>query len=234
MKRVLKKTLDNSYTIFVPEFNEHFHSVNGAVSESIHVFIRNGLDFIRNSGLVGQGHAISILEVGLGTGLNVCLTHQHSNDLQIEYTALEPFPLDEPVWRALNYEEWINMGIFTSVHESEWGIRNRMTAGLSLSLMKLKTTLQDFNSTEKFDLIYFDAFAPAVQPEIWDEETFTKLFHNTNDGGALVTYCAKGSVKRALSSSGFTVETLPGAAGKREMVRAVKEKRWYLKEKPPL
>ncbi len=215
-------TLDNSPTLFVPRLNEHYHSVNGAVAESLHVFIKNGFEYVRSRKKTGNCQApMTILEVGMGTGLNVCLTMKHAGDAEISYTALEPFPLDESVWKKLNYDAWVDRKVFEEVHECEWNVSRRMT----YAFKKLKTTIQNFQPadhqiTEKFDLIYFDAFAPSVQPELWTEDIFSKLFRMANEGGALVTYCAKGSVKRALKSSGFIVESLPGAPGKREMVRA--------------
>lgn len=229
MQRVI--TLDNSPTLFNPDLNEHYHSVNGAVSESMHVFIKNGLGYMRS-----HRKALSILEVGMGTGLNICLTLKHAGNSEISYIALEPFPLNESVWKGLNYDAWVHRNMFEAVHELEWGLASRIasplwgTKGVTThkavhSLKKLKTTIQNFQPEETFDLIYYDAFAPQVQPELWTEDIFSKIFNITNEGGALVTYCAKGSVKRALSASGFAVESLPGAPGKREMVRAVKRKR---------
>lgn len=229
-------TLDSSPTLFVPAFNEYYHSVNGAVTESMHVFIRNGLDYMRE-----KTKHVNILEIGMGTGLNVCLTLKHAGDAEISYTAMEPFPLDETVWKELNYDAWIDRKAFEAVHRVKWSGSHRMTAShpMTFTFKKLQTTLQNFQApgrrshqaigsrqmaemTEKFDLIYFDAFAPDVQPELWTEAIFSKIFQMTNESGALVTYCAKGSVKRALKASGFAVESLPGAPGKREMVRGVK------------
>jgi len=218
MKVELKKTLDGSPTLFVPALNEHYHSVNGAVSEAVHVFIKNGLDFIRSQRI----KPVRILEAGMGTGLNVCLTFHHAHELHIDYTAIEPYPLDESVWKTLNYDEWINRKIFEAVHEAEWERSHPLTGFHPVILKKLKTTLRDFHTEEKFDLIYYDAFAPNVQPELWSTEIFAKIYGMMNDGGALVTYCAKGSVKRALKTVGFKVESLPGAVGKREMTRAHK------------
>lgn len=211
-------TADGSPTLYIPELKEHYHSVNGAVAESMHVFIRNGLDFMKPS-----RKCLSILEVGMGTGLNVCLTFHHRAGLEISYTALEPFPLNEAVLKQLNYSKWVDRQIFSAVHQSEWNTTLSMSEKYQkFSLTKLKTTVQNFHAKRKFDLIYYDAFAPHAQPELWTEAVFSKLFSMTSEGGALVTYCAKGSVRRALVACGFTLESLPGAAGKREMTRAKK------------
>ncbi|HXH18536.1 MAG TPA: tRNA (5-methylaminomethyl-2-thiouridine)(34)-methyltransferase MnmD, partial [Chitinophagales bacterium] len=161
-----------------------------------------------------------ILEVGLGTGLNACLTFAHAGESEIHYTALEPFPLENIVLDELNYGAWIDRKLFAALHDAVWNVSRPVAGNHSGSFKKLKISIEDFRTDEKFNLVYFDAFAAHVHPELWTEKIFSKIFQMLDKGGALVTYSAKGSVKRALKSCGFVVETLPGAPGKREMVRA--------------
>lgn len=211
----LIQTRDGSHTLYIPELKEHYHSRHGAVSESLHVFIQQGLNFAKT-----KFPNIRLLEVGMGTGLNAALTYLHAQDVELHYTALEPFPPDAVLVKALDYGQWVDEKMFTALHELPFDAEKSFSP--SFHFKKLKTSLQDFETDEKFQLIYYDAFAPHAQPELWTEELFRKLFALTTDGGIVVTYCAKGDVKRALKASGFTVQTLPGAPGKREMVRAIK------------
>src|ERR1051325_7942081 len=166
----LLKTLDGSHTVFVAELNEHYHSVNGAVSESMHVYIQNGLEFMK-----AKTKRLNILEVGMAAGLNVCLTLQYGGGRGNTYVALGAFSLDETVLNELNYGKWIDRKVFSAVHEVEWNENHRIEGHPKFSFHKLKTRIEDYEPEEKYDLVYFDAFAPDVQPELWTETIFAKI-----------------------------------------------------------
>ena len=215
-------TEDGSHSLKVYGINEHYHSTFGALAESRHVFIDAGLKML----LPKSSSGISILEIGFGTGLNALLSLSESINYgrRIEYTSVEPFPLEKDIWGKLNYPdllddkragEW-----FEKMHTGEWNKELEIDKDFYLS--KMCCSLQDYNADgRKFDLIYFDAFGPDIQPELWTEEIFEKISDMTATGGILVTYSAKGSVRRALQSAGFSVERIPGPRGKREMIRGV-------------
>ena len=218
----IKQTKDGSYTLFVPELNEHYHSVHGALQESEHVFIKMGL-----LPALEKYDTINLLEVGFGTGLNAILTLPYAlaGDATILYDTLEKYPLSQDVIQGLHAEQFLLnpelLDYFYKMHLLPWNTPQELAAGFTLH--KLHATLEDYPlPQEHYNLIYFDAFAPEKQPELWSEEIFRKLYAAMAPGGALVTYCAKGSFKRALKAAGFTVEALPGPPGKREMVRAIK------------
>lgn len=229
MQTKLIITADGSHSLFIEELDEHYHSVHGAIQESNHVFIGAGLNKIitGNLGLKsGKATAINILEIGLGTGLNAFLTFMESAKLlvNIEYTAIEAYPVNIDLVRQLNYVEQLDSmaytDVFNLIHSSEW--EKPLALSKHFTLFKINKKLEETIFKTKFDLIYFDAFGPRVQPEMWGEEIFTKLFHVIAPGGCLVSYCAKGEVKRILKRVGFSVETLQGPPGKREMIRASK------------
>lgn len=218
--REFRVTADGSPTLYVAHFDEHYHSVHGARQESMHVFINAGLMY-----WVEKGHTqISILEVGLGTALNALLTIEAAQtlNLSIDYRALEAYPLSEEEINLLSFtDNPESQNWFRQIHHASWNQWNEISE--QLSLFKQKVFLEDFEpDSEKYDLIYFDAFAPSAQPELWSEEVFAKMYHALKPGGILVTYCAKGVVKRAMKAVGFSVQALPGPPGKREMTRAVK------------
>jgi len=216
-------TDDGSHSIISEQFKESYHSRHGALKESLHVFINAGLKASKKDHL-------QILEVGLGTGLNAWLTVLENEKLgkTIDFTGIEPYPISLEMAQSLNYpnvlfnqkaeEEQISS--FHKIHEFEW--ETPMTFNEKFTFTKSKTTLENFSTEKKFDLIYFDAFAPNAQPELWTDAIFQQLFDLMAPEGLMVTYCAKGSVKRSLKAIGFTVETLEGPPGKREMTRAVK------------
>ena len=213
---------DGSHTLFVPALNEHYHSTHGAIQESRHVFIEAGL-----KKAISLFSNLNLLEVGFGTGLNALLTYLESSRLhfRLNYLAVEPFPLEEPVYSRLNYGQLLEFPdaaeAFNRVHAAGWNFPNFL--GEHFILNKISSSLQDLHlSSARFHLIYFDAFSPEVQPEMWDEAVFSKLFDCLLPGGILVTYCCKGTVKRAMKSAGFSLEKLPGPPGKREILRAVK------------
>ncbi|HSK13750.1 MAG TPA: tRNA (5-methylaminomethyl-2-thiouridine)(34)-methyltransferase MnmD [Phnomibacter sp.] len=222
MKRELCTTTDGSHTIAVPEMDVLYHSKHGAVQESEHVFIQAGLEYI----LPGKTR-VDILEMGLGTGLNALLTWKQAENLKvhISYHSIEAYPLEWPMVQQLNYPELIAgakapvQRVMETIHQ----IPDGQMADIStyFSFTPYHTTLQHFNTREHFHCIYFDAFAPEAQPELWTTEIFEKLYGMMAPGGCLVTYCSKGSVRRAMVAAGWTVTKLPGPPGKREMVRAL-------------
>jgi len=221
MERKLIITKDGSHTISVPEMKVTYHSVHGAIQESMHVFIQAGL---RDSGVfdfLGVNH---VLEIGFGTGLNALLTliEADKQKNRIYYTAIELYPLNEAEISSLNYCEQLNKPnykrLFEKMHQGEWEEMFEITDYFRLT--KIKCSLPDFSSGNSFFLIYFDAFAPNAQPELWTKEVFEKLYNMMTEGGRLVTYCSKGDVRRAMQAAGFNVVKLPGPAGKREMLRA--------------
>lgn len=211
-------TVDGTVTLYVPELDEHYHSVHGAKQESMHVFIKAGLELIAES-----KKEIRIFEMGFGTGLNAFLTYQFAdkNHCKIDYCSVEKFPLEENIIEKLNYAEGNEKEVFRKLHETEWN--KQIIISDFFSLEKIKGSAEELNFAEKkYDLIYFDAFAPRVQPELWTDLIFQKMYDSLNENGILVTYCAKGEVRRSMKRAGFTVEKLPGPPGKREMTRGRK------------
>lgn len=215
----LEKTADGSYTLFVPEMDEHYHSVKGALTESEHIFINMGLKHTT----IAEPH---ILEIGFGTGLNAFLTllEAEGNQRKIHYTTLEKYPLDTEVLQQLNYPEIIApeaAELYYKMHQATWNTPVAITP--YFTLQKIETDYTTFSFQQKYDIIYFDAFAPEKQPEMWSQQLFDNLYQTMNPGGILTTYCAKGVVRRMLQSAGFIVERLPGPpGGKREILRGNK------------
>jgi tRNA U34 5-methylaminomethyl-2-thiouridine-forming methyltransferase MnmC len=223
MKRELIRTKDNSYTLFVPELNEHYHSTFGALAEAEHIFIGAGLKPIE------ERAAISILEIGFGSGLNACLTALYAEEkgLNVFYQGLEKYPIATEEWRALNYPKIItkpsSSNVMEDLHTASWEEKTDINA--SFQLLKSEIDFRDFRATENtFDLIYFDAFAPSAQADLWELAIFQEMYKALKPGGRLVTYCVKGSVRRTMKEAGFTVEKIPGPPGKREIARALKLK----------
>jgi len=206
--RELLQTADGSFTLFIPEVEETYHSTHGAVQESMHVFIENGLKAC-------DKEAIRVLEVGLGTGLNAMLTLQHATQ-KINYCALEPYPLSKEILEELsiNKSDQLEMKFHLSA-PNEW-----ISIHEQFSFVRMEVGLEEFQSEEKFDIIYYDAFGPRVEPGLWTLERMQQCFNLLNEGGVFVTYCAKGEVRRNLQAAGFVVERLAGPPGKREMLRA--------------
>lgn len=221
--REIRITEDGSTTFFLPEKNEHFHSTHGAVQESMHIFIKNGLLEKLN-----DSKELSIFEVGFGTGLNALLSFYKANkyDVPILYHGIEKFPISSDEHKLLNYCGIIgddSKELFDSIFSSDW--EADVCIAQKHTLRKTNTDVLHFSFVEQiYDLIYFDAFAPDVQPEIWSEELFSQIYKATKPGGFFLTYSAKGSVKRALKSVGFLVELVAGPPGKREFIRAIKPK----------
>lgn len=215
-------TDDGSQTVFSDTVNECYHSSFGAVKESQHIFIESGLRSCHHF-----DNPFRILEVGFGTGLNTLLTFIEADkkDIIVYYDALEPFPLGEEIYSSLHYPEFLKRSDlseeFMKMHRVASDHQAMITP--SFLLTKISRMLQDFECKEsQYHLVYFDAFSPEVQPELWRIEHFQKIYDSLNDGGILVTYCSKGDVKRSLAETGFHVERLPGPPGKRHMLRARK------------
>lgn len=215
----LKQTADGSYTLYVPELEEHYHSVKGALTESKHIFIDMGLK-----------HAAAteprILEIGLGTGLNCFLTlmEAEASRRKVHYTGIERFPLTLEVVRSLDYPSVIGQGHtedYFAIHQAPWEEDVELSPWFTLHKTEGDFTRHQFE--KGYDIIYFDAFAPEKQPEMWSQPLFDILYSILNEGGILTTYCAKGVVRRMLQAAGFKVERLPGPpGGKREILRATK------------
>lgn len=216
-------TEDGSSSIYHEGLRETYHSFHGAMRESVHVFIKAGLHhwLAQNS-----GEPVSILEVGMGTGLNVILTIKAQLEIgfPVHYTTLEPYPLPEKVLQAVNYKALLNHQVlselFDRIHELPW--EEEVSASLEFTLEKLQATLQAFDTRRTYNLVYFDAFAPNKQPELWEPQWLHKVYRLMKPGAVLTTYCAKGQFKRDLKAVGFEVESLPGPPGKMEMVRATR------------
>lgn len=216
--RELQLTADGSHTLFIPEMDEHYHSVNGAVQESRHVFIESGLHHLGRK-------TVTVLEIGFGTGLNAFLTLLDSATTHsvVQYYSFELYPLNTEVIEALNYGEMIcaeRKDAFSALHTAAWNQPVKITE--HFTLYKIEGDSNREKLPEGIDLVYFDAFAPDKQPEMWNQEIFNKLFASMNPGGILTTYCAKGVVRRMMKEAGYTVERIPGPPGKREMLRATK------------
>ena len=215
-------TEDGSHTLIHPELNESYHSVHGAIQESEHVFIETGFRKVAS-----KTKTISILEVGFGTGLNALLTLNEiiATDVTVHYTTLEPFPIPDKLLADLNYPKLIgNASLeveFLLMHHAENSVPLKLNAQFLFEKHLIR--LQDFEGkASSLNLIYFDAFSPEKVPEMWEQDIFNKLFLLLKPGGVLVTYCAKGVVRRTMQQAGFTTERLPGPPGKREILRASK------------
>lgn len=213
------ETQDGSHTVISNHFGAAYHSKFGAIQESKHVFLQAGLlPFLKIK------NTISILEMGFGTGLNALMTFLEVQNLStiVDYVSLEAYPLKMEEIHPLNYSELLGISadILHQMHACAWG--KKIGISKDFSLTKHHTLFQDFQTNTTFDLIYYDAFAPEAQPELWDTPLLRKMFELLAPNGVLVTYCAKGYVKRNLKAVGFTVESIPGPPGKREMTRAIK------------
>lgn len=217
----IRQSKDGSPTLINNIFNEPYHSVRGALNESLHVFIQAGLipTYLQNK-------KAKVLEIGFGTGLNALLSIEHAlnNQYPLLYHTLEPYPIDWEVIQKIALPEKINKpalhNIFTQIHQAKKDTAIKVAP--NITLYKWQRKLEEFTANETFQLIYFDAFSPKTQPELWHITMLQKCFSLLGEGGVFVTYCAKGQVKRDLKTIGFQVETLQGANGKREMIRATK------------
>lgn len=216
------KTSDGSDTIFNQDLNETYHSLNGSIKESELVYIRNGLEFFLDKKTTDS---VRLLEIGFGTGLNFLLTKifMEERNEKLFYHTLEPFPLPSGLLKKINYIEKLGEGyrdIFDNSHRS---IPNKtVNINEKITFLRSDLTLESIKFSKKYDVIYFDAFAPSRQPEIWKKENLKKIYSHMNLNSILVTYCSSGQFKRDLRGVGFDVDILPGPVGKREMVRAIK------------
>jgi len=220
MKIDLIITEDGSHTLSIPELNEHYHSVHGAINESKHIYIEAGLNFV-----IKNKTNINVLEIGFGTGLNALLTFQEISKSNVfcEYTTVEAFPIEKEIYTKLNYSEktGISNEIFLNFHNSAWN--KKIFFSDKFILYKIHETIQKtFFEQNYFDVVYYDAFGPNVQAEMWTKDVFSSIYNSMKVGAVLVTYSTKGDVKRALKESGFSVEKLQGPKGKREILRAYK------------
>ena len=233
MKRIIERTEDGSATLFVPELNEHYHSVKGARTESQHIFIDMGFK-------ASTAFQPRILEIGFGTGLNALLTLETAGEEKraVHYTGIELYPLS---WEEVDVLNYSDNPLFKKLHTSPWNKDVNITSYFTLHKVQGdvsqvfcdRPSTTDGESSAKspalftdhlFDLVYFDAFAPEKQPEMWSEELFRNIYAGMNTDGLLTTYCAKGVIRRRLQAVGFTVERLPGPpGGKREILRASKK-----------
>lgn len=217
MNRSIRQTEDGSKTIYVPELDEHYHSWHGAVQESLHVFIEMGLKPAQISKT-----NLHIFEMGLGTGLNLLLTLKEIKNIRLRYTTVEAYPVSLEEAEQMDYASEGDKTLFNAIHQADWNTDAALSE--TCTLHKIHTKLAEINLQDHppIDLVYYDAFAPEKQPGLWTTEVFEKFYQAMNKGGILVTYCAKGAVKRAMKEAGFSIERLPGPPGKREMTRATK------------
>ena len=221
MDREIITTEDGSTTLYIPELNEHYHSIHGAIQESIHIFIKAGIEYY------GQKD-IRILEAGFGTGLNAYLSLLRSEELQLplDYHSVEKYPLPPEEINRLHYPDQLpaaDPGSFAMLHDAPWDYGEQITP--LFHLHKYRADFRSIQFQARFDIVYFDAFNPEVQPHLWTPEVFSRFAQALKPGGILVTYCVKGIVKQALREVGFTLKRLPGPPGKREMLRATKPDR---------
>lgn len=214
--RRLEQTADGSSTIYVPELDEHYHSVKGALTESMHVFVGSGLRRCAKA-------AVRVFEVGYGTGLNAALTALNADGRRVDYYSVERYPLSAA--DAVAYADTLGdptvADMLRRLNSAPWD--GAVSVDELFTLHKIEGDLATVSLPDDIDVVYFDAFAPEKQPEMWDEGVFSRLHEAMADGAVLTTYCAKGVVRRRLQAVGFTVERLPGPpGGKREILRATK------------
>ena len=214
--RVVEVTDDGSATIFLPELDEHYHSVKGALTESCHIY-RDCAFMYRNA-----GRRLRLLEVGFGTGLNAVVTAMATDQChQVDYFTLEKYPVSSEMVAKLGYGELVDETLLTAIHEATWNELNIITPHFAINKIKCDFTCDEL--PQNIDVVYFDAFAPEKQPEMWSPQIFARLYDVMNEWGVLTTYCAKGVVRRQLEAVGFVVERLAGpVGGKREILRATK------------
>lgn len=220
LKKEIILTKDGSSSIFLPELNETYHSTFGAIQETKHVFIKNGLSLLNDK-------SVSILEIGFGTGLNTFITflEAQKRDQHIQYVGIEAYPVELDIISSLNYVTELNakeqQSVFDKMHECAWEVENEIDPNFHLTKRQQKfEMITDLNT---YNLIYFDAFGFDVQPELWNEEIFKIMYNSLLPKGILVTYACRTVIKKAMIDAGFKVEKLPGAPGKREMLRGFKE-----------
>jgi tRNA U34 5-methylaminomethyl-2-thiouridine-forming methyltransferase MnmC len=217
MKLDLVKTKDGSHTLYRPDLNEYYHSIHGAIQESIHVYINSGLNEISQP-------VVRIFEVGFGTGLNAILSLIEAVKMKksLVYDGIESYPLSPEVINTLNYPDILPLKyreIFYQIHKEKW---NETLHFDSMVLTKIMADMNNYEFTRKYDIIYFDAFGPDKQPELWTSEIFFKIYNAIDKGGFLITFSVKGEVRRRLQTLGFSVEKLQGPPGKKQILKAIK------------
>ena len=231
MKRTLLRTGDGSYTLQIPEWDEQYHSKHGAIAEALHVFIKEGLQHLVSVHSIAE---ISIMEIGFGTGLNCALTYLEAEkiDLKINYTAIEGYPLSIQEALSLEYQHILTQlyptrnseikieELLFELHQTPWEKLNDIFN--NFQLQKQQKFFSEISDENRFNLIYFDAFGIRVQPELWTEQIFQKMYTALKPDGVLVTYAANGNARRAMQSVGFSVQRLQGPPGKKEMLRATR------------
>lgn len=224
LKRELYTTADGSKSIYLPEWNEYYHSKKGALQEALHVFLKMGLEVAvtLSRKRTPQNPRVAILEYGLGTGLNALLTAIHApKDVVIDYTAVEAYPVTTTEIEAMDYGNMLdNHALYKQLHELPWECSQSLTE--TFNLTKFQKKFQDIQDVNIYDCIYYDVFGPRVQPDLWSEDILFAAFNALKTNGVLVTYCAAGFVRRNMQKVGFTVERLQGPPGKREMLRGLK------------
>lgn len=210
-------TKDGSHTIYDSDLRVWHHSVNGALQESTRVFIELGL-----LEKAQAGKEVKIFEMGFGTGLNTLLTviEAQKHQYHIDFTTLEAYPLSVEKYSALNYDLLLESNVLQQLHQLSWNQKHEVMKDFSLT--KIQDDLLKYQFTQKMDLVYYDAYSPNTQPELWTEEIFRKIYEAMNEGGILTTYCSKTVVRKALLAAGFIVEKHQGPRGKREVLKAIK------------
>ena len=221
MQKEFLITEDGSHTIYLPEMDEHYHSIHGAIQESTHIYIREGL-------FQTTKNEISILEIGFGTGLNAYLTYCYAKQMKIKvnYFSLEKYPLTESEFTRLNYPDTIfpeTAFVFEQMHRQDWNLSCEISPEFNLHKIHADLLSFQFDSVPAYDLVYYDAFAPGKQPEMWSDEILHKVAASVKSKGILVTYCAKGTVRRAFMAAGFEMERITGPIGKKEILRGKKQ-----------
>lgn len=218
MKREVIQTADGSKTIYIPEMDENYHSGHGALQEALHVFIQNGLRKLSDL------NEIDVFEMGFGTGLNALLSLVESEQKPIHYVGIEAYPVEEELIAQIGYEEFVDPkyhSLFYKMHAVSWDEEHALTPHFSFE--KIHSKIEDHNvRANSFDVVFYDAFGPRAQAAMWEPVILEKMYSMLKLGGFLVTYCAKGQVKRDLKAIGFTIEAVPGPPGKREMTLAYK------------
>ncbi len=215
---------DGSHTLFLPDMDETYHSTHGAIQEAQHVFIKYGIEHLLQNDLSFK--KISILEVGMGTGLNVYLTLLFASEypeISFNIHTIEAYPLEWELVSQLNYCDQLETSkeLFESIHKQEWGVSVQLLSNVELT--KEVVLLEDFQSDKEFDIVFFDAFAPSRQAEMWTVVQLSKAIQPIKVGGELITYCANGQFKRNLKALELEVVPLPGPPGKREITRGIKK-----------
>ncbi len=217
------KTADGSKTLYHEEIGEHYHSKHGAQQESVHVFLNTGLLYWLEK---ESSQSVSVLEIGFGTGLNFLLTADYCthNHIHIDYVGIEAYPLSQDLIQQSGYEQYVSAGVWENfTKQYSEALTKKVDFSQYVKLWIAHQKVMEFHTEELFDVIYFDAFAEIHQPEMWTRETLAHVCQFLKPGGVFVTYAITGNLKRSMKSLGFSIEKAPGAPGKREMLRAVKD-----------